>query len=122
MPGVKKPSTRKSLTRSQFYDAVIEKLEKEYDYEEGMKRTQIRDILNATVDVAATNSPRARGCTIPGLGKLYWRLRKAQKAGKGINRFTGEEMDVKARPAEWRPKFRLMKAGKDLMTLVQPKA
>jgi nucleoid DNA-binding protein len=38
----------------------------------------------------------------------------ARKAGKGINRFTGEEIMVEARPASKKPRWSFPKALKDV--------
>ena len=55
---------------------------------------------------------RGAGCDVDGervrfpvIGALVRKEVKARKAGKGVNPFTGEAMDIKARPATKKPRW-----------------
>jgi len=50
---------------------------------------------------------------LAGVCKFVTKRRKARKAGKGINPFTGEPCVIKARPACNIPRVRVLKALKD---------
>ena len=53
--------------------------------------------------------------TVPGLMKLVVVRKPATKAHKGINRFTGEEVMFKAKPARNVVKIRALKSLKDMV-------
>jgi nucleoid DNA-binding protein len=53
--------------------------------------------------------------TVPGLMKLVVVRKPATKAHKGINRFTGEEVMFKAKPARNVVKIRALKTLKDMV-------
>lgn len=117
----KKPSRKPSIRRSAFYDQVIAFLESEKGWEP-IKRLMARDMVEAVVNTLISNSVTAKGCTLPGFGKLYFRYRKPRRAGTRPNPFNKEEIiKVKARPAMWVPKMRLVKAAKIELQKLAPK-
>ncbi len=59
---------------------------------------------------AAASGERVR---FPVIGALVRKEVKARKAGKGVNPFTGEAMDIKARPATKKPRWSFPRSLKD---------
>ncbi len=53
--------------------------------------------------------------TLPGLLKIEVKQKKATKARKGVNPFTGEEMTIKAKPARRVVKIRPLKGLKEML-------
>ena len=95
-------------TKTQIIAAVAE--------ETGMSRKQVKEVLEATKGLAARHlSKNGSGeFTVPEIGvKLRRVKRPARKAGKGRNPFTGEEIQVAARPASLSVRATAMKAIKD---------
>ena len=95
-------------TKTQIIAAVAE--------ETGMSRKQVKEVLEATKGLAARHlSKNGSGeLTVPEIGvKLKRVKRPARKAGKGRNPFTGEEIQVAARPASLSVRATAMKAIKD---------
>jgi nucleoid DNA-binding protein len=78
-----------------------------------IKRADIKAVLeNAFMDgaKAAASGERVR---FPVIGALVRKEVKARKAGKGVNPFTGEPMEIKARPATKKPRWSFPRSLKD---------
>lgn len=78
-----------------------------------IKRSELKAVLEkAFTDgaVAAAGGERVR---FPVIGALVRREIKARKSGKGINPFTGEPMEIKARPASKKPRWSFPKGLKE---------
>ena len=60
--------------------------------------------------VAAAGGERVR---FPVIGALVRKEVKARKSGKGVNPFTGEAMEIKARPATKKPRWSFPRSLKD---------
>lgn len=78
-----------------------------------IKRTDVRQALEqvfADGVKAAAGGERVR---FPVIGALGRREVKARKAGKGVNPFTGEPMDIKSRPASKKPRWSFPKTVKE---------
>ncbi|RJP41206.1 MAG: DNA-binding protein [Phycisphaerales bacterium] len=71
------------------------------------------DELSSMIKKDLTRGPGA--FSIPGLVKLRVIKKKATKARKGVNPFTGEEMMFKAKPARKVVKATALKALKDMV-------
>lgn len=97
-------------TKSQILAAVAE--------ETGLTKKQVQGVLQATKGLAARHLT-ARGSgefSIPELGvKLVTVKRAARKAGPARNPFTGEMVQVQARPASLSVRARALKAIKDVV-------
>lgn len=105
---------KKSLTQSQFIDAVRNILLKEYEYEEDdFTKADVKACLEAAAELSIERAPDKNGSIVYGIGKLRIHKRPAGKARMGRNPATGEEIKIKARPASYVPKFRMSKACKD---------
>jgi nucleoid DNA-binding protein len=79
-----------------------------------LKRSDLKAAIeNAFVSgaKAAASGERIR---FPVIGALVRKEVKARKAGKGTNPFTGEPMEIKARPATKKPRWSFPRSLKDL--------
>jgi len=114
---------KKSLTKTEYYDKIIEHLEEEHEYEEGeFTRKDIGEIIDSVIQVAIINSTRKNGCGIPGLGKVFQHFKKGRKGGGTmISPFNGETIKLKAKKPCYVGKLRVNKAFKDNMSKVAPK-
>lgn len=78
-----------------------------------MKRSDLKACIeNAFMNgaKAAASGERVR---FPVVGALVRKEVKARKAGKGVNPFTGEAMEIKARPATKKPRWSFPRSLKD---------
>ena len=73
--------------------------------------------LKAIVEEAFMNGAKAAATgervRFPVIGALVRKEVKARKSGKGVNPFTGEPMDIKARPATKKPRWSFPRSLKD---------
>jgi len=79
-----------------------------------IKRTDLKNVLESAFAAGAKQSMKGERVRFPVIGVLARREVKARKAGKGVNPFTGEPMDIKARPASKKPRWsfpRTLKEG-----------
>ena len=109
-PVVKISAVGKKQTKAEIFAAVAERA--------GSDKKTVRMVLEAVrAQVQAHMMTRGSGeFTIPSLGVKVVRIDKpATKARKGINPFTGEEIDIAAKPKRKAIKVRAMK---DLKSLV----
>jgi nucleoid DNA-binding protein len=83
----------------------------------GLSRKQVQSVLEAlTSEIHKSVGKKGPGVfQIPGVAKVYVHTRKAQPAKKGVkNPFTGELMDVPAKPAKKMVKVKPLKQLKDI--------
>jgi nucleoid DNA-binding protein len=83
----------------------------------GLTKKQIATVLEALSGLINKNvGKKGPGVfAVPGLMKITVIHKEATKARKGINRFTGEEVMFKAKPARKVVKIRALKALKDMV-------
>ena len=101
------PST-KPPTKTEIHKSIAE--------ETGLSKRDVSAVFEALAEVIGKNLGK-RGpkvFTIPGLVKFKVIHKKATKARKGTNPFTGEEMIFKAKPARNVVKAQPLKAVKDM--------
>jgi nucleoid DNA-binding protein len=76
-----------------------------------------RSDLKAAVESAFTHGAKAAASgervRFPVIGVLARKEVKARKSGKGVNPFTGEPMDIKARPASKKPRWSFPRSLKE---------
>ena len=76
-----------------------------------------RSDLKAAIENALNNGAKAAAggerVRFPVIGTLVRKEVKARKAGKGVNPFTGEAMEIKARPATKKPRWSFPRSLKD---------
>jgi DNA-binding protein HU-beta len=96
-----KTAQSKPLTKSQMISKLADQT--------GLTKKDVKNVLEEMVQLAYKEAPR--GFTIPGLGKLVVRHRKARM---GRNPATGEQIHI---PAKKALKFRISKAAKDAVAM-----
>ncbi len=110
-----------TVTKTQLADAYSAALTKKLGEEWGsdFSRRDASKLLDLLWPVVAELALKDTKKTKPGsvplghLGRLKMRYKKATKARKGTNPFTGEPATFKAKPATLQPRFTPGKALKD---------
>jgi len=104
----KKTTTRKPPTKTQILAHIAD--------ETGLSRKDVGAVLDSLGGLIEKNiKPRSVGMfSLPGLMKIKIVKKKATKARKGINPFTGEETVFKAKPARRMVKILPLKGLKDM--------
>ena len=78
-----------------------------------MKRSDIKACIETAFDKGAKNAAGGERVRFPIIGTLVRKEVKARKSGKGVNPFTGEPMEIKARPATKKPRWSFPRSLKD---------
>lgn len=101
-------SFKDPLTKSKLVETISDNT--------GVAKKDISSVLECLGDVINGHiKPRAAGkFTLPGLLTITVKKKKATKARKGINPFTGEEMMFKAKPAVNVVKIKPLKKLKEM--------
>jgi DNA-binding protein HU-beta len=81
-----------------------------------LKRDDVRQVLDALVNVGHSELKDNRTFVLPGFVKFVAVEKPATEAHQGINPFTKEPMMVEAKPARKVIKLRLLKAMKDAIS------
>ncbi len=110
-----------TVTKTQLADAYSAALTKKLGEEWGSDfsrrdASKLLDLLWPVVaDLALKDTKKTKPGSVPlgHLGRLKMRYKKATKARKGTNPFTGEPATFKAKPATLQPRFTPGKALKD---------
>ena len=99
----------RSMTKSEIMAGIAEKT--------GLSRKQVGSVFEAMAGQIKKSLGRSGSgvYTVPGLMKLVVVRRPATPAHKGINRFTGQEVMFKAKPARNVVKIRPLKNLKDMV-------
>jgi nucleoid DNA-binding protein len=100
---------QKAPSKSEILNSIAEST--------GLSRKQVQSVLEAlTGEIHKAVGKKGPGVfQIPGVAKIYMHTRKAQPAKKGVkNPFTGELMDVPAKPAKKMVKIKALKQLKDI--------
>ncbi len=105
----KKTGSAKPMTKSEILSGIADST--------GLARKQVSAVFEAmTGQIQKSLSRNGPGVyTVPGLMKLVVVRKPATKAHKGINRFTGEEVMFKAKPARNVVKIRALKSLKEMV-------
>ncbi|MHA7840528.1 MAG: HU family DNA-binding protein [Gammaproteobacteria bacterium] len=98
---------KKAMTKSELLNAIAEDVE--------LSRKEVAAVLESLNHKAHCHLKGVGEFTVPGLLKIRVMRKPATKARKGINPFTGEETTFKAKPARNIPKFRALKALKEMV-------
>ena len=104
----KKTATKRTapMTKTALINALV-------DGAEGLTRKQVKEVIESLADIGHKQLKRTGGFTVPGFAKFTVVKKKATKARKGINPFTGEPTIFKAKPASKGVRARPVKAIKD---------
>jgi nucleoid DNA-binding protein len=78
-----------------------------------LKRADVRAALENVCMAGAKAAAGGERVRFPVIGTLCRKEVKARKSGKGINPFTGEPMEIKARPASKKPRWSFPKGLKE---------
>jgi nucleoid DNA-binding protein len=118
---VKKTSKKKTSAGSGKFSildevlaGVMESAEVTRKGEVKLKRADVKEALESAFEKAAVLAASGERVRMPFIGVLGFREIKARKAGKGKNPFTGEEIQIKARPASRKPRVTFSKASKEV--------
>jgi DNA-binding protein HU-beta len=79
----------------------------------GVKKAVCKKVYEGFLELIFHEMEKRKTFALAGVCKFVTKRRKARKAGKGINPFTGEPCVIKARPACNVPRVRVLKALKD---------
>lgn len=99
---------REPYTKAKLIAAISE--------DTGLTRKEIAGVFESLSDYM-TRHLKKRSCgtfTLPGLAKFSVSVKKATKARRGINPFTGEETTFAAKPARRVVKIRALKGVKEM--------
>ncbi len=105
-----KVAAKKPLTKSQVVAAVAET--------SGLSKKQVAACMEALVgEIKKALGPKGPGVfNLAGLIKVEKKKRPATPARKGVlNRFTGQLMDIPAKPASWKVRVRALKTLKAMI-------
>ena len=100
-----------ALTQNQLVGAVADRAE--------LSKSDAKRALSALEDVILEELGNAQKVRIGGLVQLTVRVKPAQKARKGRNPATGEEITIAAKPASVDVRARALARAKDALPSVQ---
>ncbi len=78
-----------------------------------IKRSDLKGCLETAFEKGAKAAASGERVRFPIVGALVRKEVKARKSGKGVNPFTGEPMDIKARPASKKPRWSFPRSLKE---------
>lgn len=78
-----------------------------------LKRSDLKNLIETAMSNGVKAAAGGERVRFPVIGSLVRKDVKARKAGKGTNPFTGEPMEIKARPASKKPRWSFPRALKD---------
>lgn len=78
-----------------------------------LKRSDIKKVLESSFENGVKAAASGQRVRFPVIGALVRKDVKARKGGKGVNPFTGEAIDIKARPASKKPRWSFPRRIKD---------
>ncbi len=81
-----------------------------------LKRSDLKACLEAAFNNGAKAAAGGERARFPVIGTLVRKDVKARKSGKGVNPFTGEPMEIKARPASKKPRWSFPRSLKDVFS------
>ena len=109
MPTMTKSASAKARTKSQVMGVIAD--------ETGLTKREVSSVFEAMSGIIKKDLGR-RGpgvFTVPGLMKIRLKRKPATKARRGVNPFTGEEMQFKAKSARNVVRITALKALKDMV-------
>ena len=78
-----------------------------------LKRADVKNAIEAAFNMGARCAAQGERVRFPIIGALVRKEVKARKSGKGTNPFTGEPMEIKARPASKKPRWSFPRSLKE---------
>jgi DNA-binding protein HU-beta len=98
----------KTLNRSELLRTVAERT--------GMARKEVEQVYEHTIRTIQEAVKQGRKVALSGFGRFSQRVRAARKAGIGRNPFTGETIQLPARPEMRIPRFTPAKQFKEFVS------
>jgi nucleoid DNA-binding protein len=109
----KKTAAGKFNFIGQIHEKVLQTAEVTKKGDLRVKKSELKKAIEATFLEAAKRAASGERVRFPVLGALVRKEVVARKAGKGTNPFTGEPMDIKARPATKKPRWSFPRSLKE---------
>ncbi len=78
-----------------------------------IKRSELKNAIETSFNNGAKAAAGGERVRFPVVGALVRKEVKARKSGKGVNPFTGEQMEIKARPATKKPRWSFPRSLKE---------
>lgn len=98
---------------NEVYQGVLQAAEVTRQGEVRIKRGDLKACIEMAFNNGAKAAASGERVRFPVIGALVRKEVKARKAGKGTNPFTGEPMEIKARPASKKPRWSFPKGLKE---------
>jgi nucleoid DNA-binding protein len=98
---------------NEVYEGVLKAAEVTRKGQVRIKRTDLKNTLETAFANGAKAAASGERIRFPVVGSLVRKDVKARKSGKGVNPFTGEPMEIKARPATKKPRWSFPRSLKD---------
>jgi nucleoid DNA-binding protein len=108
----KKKSNKYSFI-NELHDTITKSATVTRSGEVRIKRSDMKAAIENAFMNGAKASAGGERVRFPVIGALVRKEVKARKAGKGVNPFTGEAMEIKARPATKKPRWSFPRSLKD---------
>jgi DNA-binding protein HU-beta len=102
-----KKTSNKPLSKSALLESISETIG------EGLTRKQVKQVVDALVDVAHRELKKTGVFVLPGFAKFVVVKKPARPAREGVNPFTKEKQKFAAKPASKGVRARPVKAIKD---------
>lgn len=98
---------------NEVYEGVLKHAEVNRKGEIRLKRGDLKNCIEGAFLNGAKAAASGERVRFPVVGALVRKDVKARKSGKGVNPFTGEPMEIKARPASKKPRWSFPRSLKD---------
>lgn len=98
---------------NEVYESVLKAAEVTRKGQVRLKRSDLKAAVETAFVTGAKAAASGERVRFPVIGALVRKEVKARKAGKGVNPFTGEPMEIKARPATKKPRWSFPRSLKD---------
>jgi len=98
---------------NEVYESILKSAEVTRKGEVRLKRADVKAAIETAFNNGAKAAAGGERVRFPVIGALVRKEVKARKAGKGTNPFTGEPMNIKARPASKKPRWSFPRSLKD---------
>lgn len=109
----KKTAKKKYSFINDIYEGVLNITEVSKQGTIKLKRADLKELIENAFTKGAKLAAGGERVRFPVIGAIVRREVKARKAGKGVNPFTGETIDVKARAASKKPRWSFPKTLKE---------
>ena len=98
---------------NEVYDGILKQAQVGRNGAVRIKRSELKQTIEEAFMNGAKAAASGERVRFPVIGALVRKEVKARKAGKGVNPFTGEPMEIKARPATKKPRWSFPRSLKE---------